>query len=274
MVGRLQDENRKLSGLLADRDTCPLSPDSEYGHEQDVILLQKLNAVLGKQREQTMAKERELQVKAEDLEAAQYQLERLAAVNKELHRKQRNSQLQSRALIEEKGELQAQLQDQQRELQSLRDSLSVTRKTNEDLVKLKSPTMPNLSGKVMYDVDDPDRPRFTMNELRKILFERNELKAKVGELLDELELLRPKQGPSPQQLSFNEGDDSPVEGPINRDPDDAPWNRVNESGIRKLFRVLFGDSANSKQTSPTNVDKYVSIRALQPSRIFSRASPH
>ena len=52
--------------------------------------------------------------------------------------------------------------------------------------------MPNLSNKVMYDLDDPDRPRFTMNELRKILFERNDLKAKVSELQDELEMFRPK----------------------------------------------------------------------------------
>lgn len=68
---------------------------------------------------------------------AQSQLDRLSHFNKELHRKQRNSQLQARALIEEKAELQAQLQDQQRELQALRDNLGATMKTNEDLLMMK-----------------------------------------------------------------------------------------------------------------------------------------
>ena len=37
---------------------------------------------------------------------------------------------------------------------------------------------PNLTGKVVYDLDDPNRPRFTLIELKDILQERNSLKVR------------------------------------------------------------------------------------------------
>ena len=46
-------------------------------------------------------------------------------------------------------------------------------------------------GKLIYDVDDPNRPKFSLPELRKILQERNSLKARVSDLEDELILYRP-----------------------------------------------------------------------------------
>lgn len=49
----------------------------------------------------------------------------------------------------------------------------------------------DLSNKVVYDRDDPNRPRFTMLELKEILYERNELKARVSDLEDELSVYRP-----------------------------------------------------------------------------------
>lgn len=47
--------------------------------------------------------------------------------------------------------------------------------------------------KTEFDIDDPNRPRFTTSELKGILHERNELKARVSDLEDELEMYRPKQ---------------------------------------------------------------------------------
>lgn len=241
LVSRLQDENRKLRSSLAERDDINSEPDNKT--EPDLLVFKKLKQVLEDQKKQLRIKEQEVQQKSLELETAQSQLDRLSHFNKELHRKQRNSQLQARALIEEKAELQAQLQDQQRELQALRDNLGATMKTNEDLLMMKSPTMPNLRNKqIIYDVDDPDRPRFTMSELRRILLERNELKAKVSELMDELELYRPKPA-SPSKFSEDDQEQA-VQGPINRDPDDAPWKK-RDSGIRKLFRSFFGDSSDS-----------------------------
>jgi cell division protein FtsB len=52
--------------------------------------------------------------------------------------------------------------------------------------------VPDLTNKAVYDLDDPNRPRFTTAELKEILHERKELKARVSDLEDELEMYRPK----------------------------------------------------------------------------------
>lgn len=52
--------------------------------------------------------------------------------------------------------------------------------------------LPDLKNKAIYDLDDPNRPRFTTSELKEILQERNELKARVSDLEDELDMYRPK----------------------------------------------------------------------------------
>lgn len=52
--------------------------------------------------------------------------------------------------------------------------------------------IPDLKNKAVYDLDDPNRPRFTTSELKEILQERNVLKAKVSDLEDELDVYRPK----------------------------------------------------------------------------------
>lgn len=118
------------------------------------------------------------------------QVEKLSVVGRELKRKQRQAQMQARGLVEERADFLAQLQDQNRELINLRARLGMAKKENEDLTKLQG--CPDLTNKAVYDLDDPDRPRFTTSELKEILHERNELKARVSDLEDELELYRPK----------------------------------------------------------------------------------
>jgi RILP-like protein 1 len=51
--------------------------------------------------------------------------------------------------------------------------------------------LPDLKNKAIYDLDDPDRPKFTTNELKDILTERNELKSRVNDLEDELSQFKP-----------------------------------------------------------------------------------
>lgn len=115
-------------------------------------------------------------------------------MGRELKRKQRQAQMQARGLVEERADFLAQLQDQNRELINLRARLGLARKENEDLSKYQQPH-PDLTNKAIYDLDDPDRPRFTTTELKEILHERNELKARVSDLEDELENYRPKAQP-------------------------------------------------------------------------------
>lgn len=47
-------------------------------------------------------------------------------------------------------------------------------------------------GKLVIDMKDPNRPRFTLSELKEVLLERNELKTKLIEVEEELEIYRPK----------------------------------------------------------------------------------
>ncbi|XP_035233202.1 RILP-like protein 2 isoform X2 [Stegodyphus dumicola] len=97
----------------------------------------------------------------------------------------------------------------------------------------------DLHGKLIINLDDPNRPRFTLDELRHILFERNDLKAKISDLEDELSLHRPKNLPSSSSLAAlslqNEEEDLPVQGPINKEPDDKLYPEKKRLGIRRFF---------------------------------------
>lgn len=72
--------------------------------------------------------------------------------------------------------------------------LFVIRETDFEVISLyfQSDSL-DLTNKLVFDRDDPNRPRFTMTELKEILYERNELKARVSDLEDELEMYRPKE---------------------------------------------------------------------------------
>ncbi|KAI8782570.1 RILP protein 1, partial [Biomphalaria glabrata] len=49
----------------------------------------------------------------------------------------------------------------------------------------------DLEGKLVIDLKDPNRPRFTLHELRQVLMERNELKTRLIEVEDELAHYKP-----------------------------------------------------------------------------------
>lgn len=50
----------------------------------------------------------------------------------------------------------------------------------------------NIIGQVVGNVKDPDNPRFTLNELKDILTERNTLKSKLIEIEEELTYYKSK----------------------------------------------------------------------------------
>ncbi|XP_015429263.1 PREDICTED: RILP-like protein homolog isoform X3 [Dufourea novaeangliae] len=233
IVTRLQEENRRLAEALQEsrNDTFTAS------QEVDVAVLQHLRSMIDKQRDHIRARDKEMLQKNLEIENLTAQVEKLGVVGWELKRKQRQAQMQARGLVEERADFLAQLQDQNRELINLRARLGLAKKENEDLSK--SQGCPDLTNKAVYDLDDPDRPRFTTAELKEILHERNELKARVSDLEDELELYRPK----PETIE--EDKDAPVQGPLPYEPDDAPWKKTSESGIRKFFRKIFSEPSSS-----------------------------
>jgi len=188
-IKRLQEENRKLSSSL----TAATERDSGLSEEESYIeidLVNKLQSIVEKQREQIRGLDSGLSSMKADLDELRGQNEKLSSSNKELRRKIRQSQAQMHCLVDERADLQVSLQDQQRETQVLAKRLGIAAKENEELSQSAS-VEPDLKGKVVYAVDDPNRPRFTLAELKDILQERNNLKARVSDLEDELELYRP-----------------------------------------------------------------------------------
>jgi len=189
-IKRLQDENRKLSSSLTaatERDSAFSEDESSY---IEIDLVNKLQSIVERQREQIRLLDNDLSSVKSDLEELRGQNERLSSSNKEHRRKLRQNQTQMHCLVDERAELQVALQDQQRETQILARRLGLAAQENADLAQSAN-TEPDLTGKVVYSVDDPNRPRFTLAELKDILQERNSLKAKVSDLEDELELYRP-----------------------------------------------------------------------------------
>ncbi|KAJ8916549.1 hypothetical protein NQ315_000191 [Exocentrus adspersus] len=248
IVSRLQEENRRLMKEQSPNHTyLPMTPTT------DNDVLQRLKDSVEKQRDEIRLKERLLQEKNLDVDNLKSQVERLTISSRELRRKHKSMQAQVRALCDEKADFLAQLQDQQRDISALRQRLGLAQKENEDLAKCD---LPIPSNKAVYDLDDPNRPRFTTQELKNILHERNELKARVSDLEDELEAYRPKDKAETfrkliplmdnieiacDNLPLDE--DAPVQGPLPYEPDDAPWKR-SESGIRKFFRKIFSESGD------------------------------
>ncbi|XP_044738101.1 RILP-like protein homolog isoform X1 [Chrysoperla carnea] len=263
LVSRLQEENRRLakSSTESDSDKSAVSTPT-----QEIAMLERLRALVDKQRDELRAKEKIILERNEDIENLSSQVERLSATTRELRRKQRALQTQTRTLCDERADFLVQMQDQQRELNVLRKRFNVASKQAEDLAKVHS-EIPDLSNKIVYDLDDPNRPRFTTTELKAIFNERNELKARISDLEEELDGYRPKEkvetlyfrtpvGPYDSAVDaltslelnnqFPIDDDAPVQGPLPYEPDDAPWKK-SESGIRKFFRKLFSEGNSSGQ---------------------------
>ncbi|KAG5893457.1 hypothetical protein JTB14_012174 [Gonioctena quinquepunctata] len=265
VVTRLQDENKRLMKEQSPNHTSlPVIPST------DSDLLQRLKDSVEKQRDEIRYKERMLQDKNSDVDNLKTQVERLTNTSRELRRKHKSMQSQVRTLCDERADFLVQLQDQQRDISALRQRLGLAQKENEDLVKCDLPVPSN---KAIYDLDDPNRPRFTTQELKDILHERNELKARVSDLEDELDTYRPKNkvetlkklvplmdkietvcdnllnqnkpsSPSPPRAESPPlDDDAPVQGPLPYEPDDAPWKK-SESGIRKFFRKIFSEGSS------------------------------
>ena len=133
-IKRLQEENRKLSSSL----TAATERDSAFSEDESYIevdLVNKLQSIVEKQREQLRNMENSLSAVQSDLDEMRSQNEKLSGSNKDLRRKLRQSQSQLHCLVDERAELQVTLQDAQRETNILARRLGVAAKENEELAQ-------------------------------------------------------------------------------------------------------------------------------------------
>ena len=133
-IKRLQEENRKLSSSL----TAATERDSAFSEEESYIeidLVNKLQSIVEKQREQLRGLENKMSQVQSDLDEMRSQNEKLSGSNKDLRRKLRQSQTQLHCLVDERAELQVTLQDAQRETSILARRLGIAAKENEELAQ-------------------------------------------------------------------------------------------------------------------------------------------
>lgn len=241
---------------------------SKRREEEELQVLSKLKETIDKQREQIRAMKKEINQKTCDAEALQAQLERIVKVNADLRRKNSSQRKQTRTLLEERLELQSQIQDKDKHIQTIKELLKeseagssgasfdaemdTTTLTAEDLSILEDKL--SKYGKIAVDMSDPNRPRFTMGELREVLMERNDLKTRLLEVEEELQEYKPKSENNLQDsdampslaeeltdaTDADSEEEYPVQGPINKEPEEKLYPYQKESGIRKFFRFLMG----------------------------------
>ncbi|XP_036907819.1 RILP-like protein 1 isoform X1 [Sturnira hondurensis] len=198
-IAQLQEENKQLMTNLSHKDIS-LSEEEFQKHEgmseRERQVMKKLKEVVDKQRDEIRAKDRELGLKNEDVEALQQQQTRLMKINHDLRHRVTVVEAQGKALIEQKVELEADLQTKEQEMGSLRAELGKLRERLQGELSQNGEQEPEAepggeesvseAEKLAVELKDPNRPRFTLQELRDVLHERNELKSKVFLLQEEL----------------------------------------------------------------------------------------
>ncbi|XP_076340051.1 RILP-like protein 1 isoform X3 [Tachypleus tridentatus] len=231
LVTELKEENLRLYSSLKEKENILSEKSSGCVSEQDLKIAQKLKEIVDRQREQIEQKDQELHHKCNDVEVLQLQLQELVQFNKDLQSKQKYQQCQMKALVEEKMELQVQLEEYQRKLQQLRSQLGVAVKENLELAQVENELVLDLQRKIVIDLDDPERLQLTVDEIKRIMCERNDLKAKMNELQDELTLCK-SQPPSKSDVV------DPVQGPINKEPEEKLFPPAKPLGIRRFFQFV------------------------------------
>ncbi|XP_072228011.1 RILP-like protein 1 isoform X3 [Leuresthes tenuis] len=235
-IAQLQEENKHLLSNMPIKDS--MNEEDLQRHEGmteiEKQVMMKLKEVVDKQRDEIRAKDRELTLKNEDIEALQQQQSRLMKINHDLRHKISVVEAQGKALIGQKVELQAGAQAQAQEVGALRQEVARLRERLQGELPAQNPEEPRPlppspaeealceeeSGGL--DPKDPNRPRFTLQELRDVLHERNELKAKVFLLQEELayyksdeaedEIVTPTPSPSPELRTRSRSSAQPESG--------------------------------------------------------------
>ncbi|KAG8011997.1 RILP-like protein 1 [Nibea albiflora] len=225
-IAQLQAENKKLLVSLPLKESPATEEDlqkQEGLSEKERQVMKKLQELVDKQRDEIRAKDHELTLKNEDVEALQMQQHRLIRINQDLRHRIGVTESQGKALIQQRAELEAASQVHQQELGASADRGHEAEKG--------APGKASTDGEPEEEADsleeESDKPRFTLQELRDVLQERNELKAQVFVLQEELAYYKSDEFEEFEDVSSVFCTSSP---PTCTSSTDQP-----ESGIRRLI---------------------------------------
>nr|XP_046150289.1 RILP-like protein 1 isoform X1 [Oncorhynchus gorbuscha] len=178
-VLHLQMENQELQSCLRGNH---VQEDRVQRQEREVML--KLKEVVDKQRDELRAKVQQIGSVSKEVEALQEQLERFMKMNGELRHKQSIVTAQVKNAVERKADMEADLREKQKEIERLTTQLEKANTSAGTANPCK--TEVDLTDKLVIDLKDPNRPCFTKQEVREMLTERNELKANLFLVQEEL----------------------------------------------------------------------------------------
>ncbi|XP_029366626.1 RILP-like protein 1 isoform X3 [Echeneis naucrates] len=232
-ITQLQTENKRLLVSLSLSKDSPVTEDDlqrqEGMSEKERQVMKKLEDLVDKQRDEIRAKDHELTLKNEDVEALQMQQHRLIRINQDLRHRIGVMEVQGKALIQQRVELEAVVQARQQEVGALQQDVARLKRELREWELEREMTEIEAESYVEEGTDsleqESDKPSFTLQELRDVLQQRNELKAQVFVLQEELAYY--KSNECEDDLSAVVGRTSP---PPCSNPSDQP-----ESGIRRLI---------------------------------------
>uniref|UniRef100_UPI003AAB6B5D RILP-like protein 1 isoform X1 n=1 Tax=Centroberyx gerrardi TaxID=166262 RepID=UPI003AAB6B5D len=121
-ITQLQAENKRLLTSLALKDSPITEEDlqkQEGMSEKERQVMKKLKDMVDKQRDEIRAKDHELTLRNEDVEALQMQQHRLMKINQDLRHRIGVMEAQGKALIQQRAELEAAAQARLQELGAL-----------------------------------------------------------------------------------------------------------------------------------------------------------
>lgn len=232
LVSRLQEENRRISKQAespkhndansASNELNKTDATANWLNASDFQKMQRLRGQMEKQRDDLKCRDQEIEEKNNDIENVRVfkscklfiaispvemlyihffqtfqltiQLDRLRSSSRECRKRQKVLQTQVRSLIDERTDFLVQLQDQNREITALRKGLGIATKDRDH----------------GHDDDaDANRPRFSTAELKDLLIERDNLKAKIQGLEEELRQFKPIESIAPTSADIEEDEEEP-----------------------------------------------------------------
>lgn len=262
MVNKLKEDNKRLAECVDENNSILKSSDHLVIKQEELDYMTQIKEDNIKLKELNRFKDRELEQKLSETEALSSQVESLTNTTLNFRRKQIVAQNQIEKMVKAKAELECTVTEKEQQLNVIKKKLHMKKIHSEDQSNYlessegdggrdrlgsdssrlseqfneqnESSLKTEVSEIIMINIKDPDRPRFTLKELQKVLMEKNQLTVKLDQTQDELEHL--KRG----EVYVGE-----VQGPINKEPDekldpDAKKGGSSPSGIRRFLMKLMG----------------------------------
>jgi len=259
MVNKLKEENKRLNESLAQNNSISVQNEQLIIKQEELDYIRQIKEDNIKLKEAMRFKDKELEQKTAEADALHGQVDSLTNTMVNFRRKQIVAQNQIEKMVKAKAELECSVTEKEQQLNLIREKLhmkniqsqdrsqyideesqqkrrlsqsvaSVVTIPTETVVTTEQTDTDSSNSFLIIDAKDPNRPRFTLNELQKVLMEKNQLTVKLDQTKDELEQLRRQEA-----MSYGE-----VQGPINKEPEEKldPGSKPASSGIRRFLTRL------------------------------------